>query len=253
MSPAERGCARSRARPISALATAARKVLPTAATRCVEGDSVLNAPMSPPWPPASAKGARHLKTSIDPSVCQRPLVRPGWRAAAISSFLLGLAVLAAVMAVNPAPAAASRPADPNAERADTPGTKSPGPRSRGHRTRLASLGHDQPLAPSSLSGASVRWRASPGCLNRALHGVLQQVAASFGPVTVNSTCRSPRHNARVGGARHSQHLTGNAVDFRIAGNAGSTLAFLRSNQAVGGLKHYGGGLFHIDTGPRRTW
>jgi hypothetical protein len=27
------------------------------------------------------------------------------------------------------------------------------------------------------------------------------------------------------------------------------MAYLRST--VGGLKHYGGGLFHIDTGPRR--
>jgi uncharacterized protein YcbK (DUF882 family) len=99
----------------------------------------------------------------------------------------------------------------------------------------------------------VHWRASPGCLNPALHGVLQQVAAGFGAVTVNSTCRSRSHNARVGGARHSHHLAGNAVDFRIDGRAGAILAFLRSSQAVGGLKHYSGGLFHIDTGPRRTW
>jgi hypothetical protein len=28
-------------------------------------------------------------------------------------------------------------------------------------------------------------------------------------------------------------------------------AYVRSR--VGGFKHYGGGLFHIDTGPRRTW
>jgi hypothetical protein len=28
---------------------------------------------------------------------------------------------------------------------------------------------------------------------------------------------------------------------------------LRSNGSVGGLKHYGGGLFHIDNGARRSW
>ena len=31
------------------------------------------------------------------------------------------------------------------------------------------------------------------------------------------------------------------------------LSFLKANKRVGGLKHYGGGAFHIDTGPRRTW
>jgi hypothetical protein len=31
------------------------------------------------------------------------------------------------------------------------------------------------------------------------------------------------------------------------------MAFLRSHGSVGGLKHYGGGLFHIDSGPRRGW
>ena len=36
---------------------------------------------------------------------------------------------------------------------------------------------------------------------------------------------------------------------RVHGNVRSALAYLRG--AVGGLKHYGGGLFHIDTGPRR--
>jgi uncharacterized protein YcbK (DUF882 family) len=81
--------------------------------------------------------------------------------------------------------------------------------------------------------------------------VIAQVAARFGSVTVNSTCRSRRHNARVGGASRSMHLTGDAADFRIHGNWGAAAGFIRS--LVGGFKHYGGGLFHIDTGTRRTW
>ncbi|NJO33856.1 MAG: hypothetical protein HC869_12640, partial [Rhodospirillales bacterium] len=48
-------------------------------------------------------------------------------------------------------------------------------------------------------------------------------------------------------------LTGNAVDFRVRGNWRGVWAYLRSAGGVGGLKHYGGGLFHIDTGARRTW
>jgi hypothetical protein len=105
----------------------------------------------------------------------------------------------------------------------------------------------------SLSGESIRWVASPDCLAKPLRAVLAEVAANFGPLRVNSTCRSKRHNARVGGAKRSYHLTGNAVDFRIFGAVQPILDFLTGKKTVGGLKHYGFGVFHIDTGPRRTW
>ena len=78
------------------------------------------------------------------------------------------------------------------------------------------------------------------------------VETAFGTVRVNSTCRSHAHNRRVGGARRSFHLTGRAADFRLDGNVAATLAYLRKT-SVGGIKHYGSGVFHIDTGPRRTW
>jgi hypothetical protein len=124
-------------------------------------------------------------------------------------------------------------------------------RSRG--TRVASLGRDLDLTPPQRSVAGgVRWSASAGCLNGQLQAVIAQVA-SFGAVTVNSTCRSRRHNARVGGAHRSHHLTGSAVDFRVRGNVSAAYAYLRSSGSVGGLKHYGGGLFHVDTGARRSW
>lgn len=130
-------------------------------------------------------------------------------------------------------------------------------RQKARGTRVASLGRNfaspSPSKAPSLSGGSIRWLASAGCLASSLRSVLEQVAANFGPLRVNSTCRSRRHNARVGGARHSYHLSGHAVDFRISGSARGVVAFLRRNGAVGGLKHYGHGLFHIDTGPRRSW
>jgi hypothetical protein len=128
-------------------------------------------------------------------------------------------------------------------------------RARGVRT--ASLGNS--FAPAlkvgpSLSGGGVSWAANSGCLNASLRAVIAQVASNFGPVTVNSTCRSRRHNSRVGGARHSHHLSGNAVDFRVRGaSARSVYAFLRSHGSVGGLKLYRRGFFHIDTGSRRSW
>jgi hypothetical protein len=104
----------------------------------------------------------------------------------------------------------------------------------------------------SLTGGGVRWAASASCLNGTLRSVVAQVS-SYARVTVNSTCRSKSHNRKVGGASKSHHLTGDAVDFRVHGNVGAVYAFLRSNGSLGGVKHYGGGLFHIDTGPRRSW
>ncbi len=121
--------------------------------------------------------------------------------------------------------------------------------------RVASLGNTYvPSAKPERSvsgGGGIRWVASASCLNGSLRGVLAQVAARFGSVTVNSTCRSRRHNARVGGATRSMHLTGDAADFRVRGNWGAAAGFIRS--LVGGFKHYGGGLFHIDTGAKRSW
>jgi hypothetical protein len=125
------------------------------------------------------------------------------------------------------------------------------------RTRVASLGGGFSAAPSTgpavSGGGGIRWAASSSCLNSSLRSVVASVASIFGGVTVNSTCRSRGHNRRVGGARHSHHLTGNAVDFRVRGNWRGVWAYLRSSGGVGGLKHYGGGLFHIDTGARRSW
>jgi hypothetical protein len=123
--------------------------------------------------------------------------------------------------------------------------------------RLASLGptlpEPDPGSSALAPGWRIHWRASSGCLAAPLRGVLDRVAAQFGPLTVNSTCRSRRHNARVGGAPRSYHLSGNAVDFRVRSQFGEVLAFLKRMRTVGGVSHYGNGVFHIDTGPRRTW
>ena len=137
----------------------------------------------------------------------------------------------------------------------------PEDRPQTRRTRVASLSssrsdarperEDKPRR--SLSGGSVNWTVDSGCLNGTLRGIVSSLASNFGPVTVNSTCRSRSRNASVGGAPKSYHLQGAAVDFRVHSNVSAVYASLRDNGSVGGLKHYGGGLFHIDTGPRRSW
>ncbi len=119
--------------------------------------------------------------------------------------------------------------------------------------RYVDLPKNTKSVAASKTGGNVRWVASSSCLNARLKSIIYEVASKFGRVTVNSTCRSKKHNRRVGGAKRSKHLTGNAVDFRIHGKYGAAYAFLKKRSGVGGYKHYGGGLFHIDTGPRRTW
>lgn len=119
--------------------------------------------------------------------------------------------------------------------------------------KVASLGgtYTPTLPKKSLTGGSgkVTWIARAGCLNSGLRAIVQEVASQFGPVTVNSTCRSKADNRRVGGAPRSYHLTGDAVDFRVHANVSAVASFLKSR--VGGYQNKGGGLFHIDTGPRR--
>lgn len=137
-------------------------------------------------------------------------------------------------------------------------------RRKNRRVRVASLGRSFRYAPSPNNrkrkrpksitrggGRGVQWVASARCLNGRLRSAIYYVALNYGRVRVNSTCRSRRHNRRVGGARRSYHLTGDAADIRIWGNVRAAARYLRS--IAGGYKHYGGGLFHIDTGPRRRW
>jgi hypothetical protein len=124
---------------------------------------------------------------------------------------------------------------------------------------VASLGREfvapTPSTEPSLAGDRIKWMplASVDCLAAPLRGVLAELASAFGPLTVRWTCRDKSLNAKVGGAKRSFHLTGNAVDFNMTGNYRAILAFLKGKKQVGGLKHYGNGAFHIDTGPRRTW
>ena len=145
----------------------------------------------------------------------------------------------------------------SANRAATDQTEaSTGSSRRAKGRQVASLGgggdYSPPTPRGSLSGGgNVRWVADSGCLNGTLRGVVANVAASYGSVTVNSTCRSSERNRSVGGAPKSYHLSGNAVDFRVSGNISGAASYLSG--LGGGYKHMGGGLFHVDTGPKRPF
>ena len=103
-----------------------------------------------------------------------------------------------------------------------------------------------------VSGGHVSWVASGSCLPGQLKSVIAEVS-QYGRVVVSSTGRSAGHNRAVGGASKSYHLNCQAADFRVHGNVASAASFLRNHGSVGGFHHYGGGLFHIDTGPKRSW
>ena len=64
------------------------------------------------------------------------------------------------------------------------------------------------------------------------------------PITVNSGYRSPKHNAKIGGAKRSQHLLGNASDIVVDGHTPQEVAIvieelIRDGKMLqGGLKAY---------------
>lgn len=74
------------------------------------------------------------------------------------------------------------------------------------------------------------------------------------PIIFTSAYRCPAYNAKIGGARNSRHLIGDAVDIAIAGMDWRLL--VREAKAVGfrGIG-YGQhrGFIHVDLGAVREW
>ena len=127
------------------------------------------------------------------------------------------------------------------------------PHARRQPGRRRLQGRTPSTGPAVSGGGGIRWAASSGCLNSGLRSVVASVASLFGGVTVNSTCRSRGHNRRVGGARQLAPSDRQRGGLPRARQLARRLGLPRSAGGVGGMKHYGGGLFHIDTGARRSW
>jgi hypothetical protein len=85
------------------------------------------------------------------------------------------------------------------------------------------------------------------CLTKAVHTVLDQIEARFGPVKVISTCRP---GARIAGSgRISRHASGNAVDFEAGSRKGAIINWLVANHKTGGTMTYPSmSHIHVDVG-----
>lgn len=94
------------------------------------------------------------------------------------------------------------------------------------------------------------------CVKSNLLGLVRRAEAHFGKkVVVTSGYRSPAHNRRVRGARHSQHMFCNALDLYMPGVARDDLAryfFAQPDRGGIGLYCHTRSI-HIDTGKRRQW
>jgi uncharacterized protein YcbK (DUF882 family) len=108
------------------------------------------------------------------------------------------------------------------------------------------------LATTPVPSHHTAPKTSVSCVSSVLKTVIADVR-KIASIRINSTCRSKKHNKRVGGAKNSYHLTGRAVDFTVTkGSRKAVLRFLRNNRNVGGIGVYRRHI-HIDTGPRRYW
>lgn len=83
-----------------------------------------------------------------------------------------------------------------------------------------------------------------------------QLLTAWGePLAVNSAYRSPEHNAKVGGAKHSQHMHGNAFDVSVSHMTPENrqnLARMARESGFQGIGVYDNS-FHFDVGPQRAW
>lgn len=74
------------------------------------------------------------------------------------------------------------------------------------------------------------------------------------PLILTSAYRSPEHNKRVGGAKNSRHMQGDAFDVMMTNH--DPYVFESAARAVGfsGFGFYRkSGFIHVDTGPERSW
>lgn len=98
--------------------------------------------------------------------------------------------------------------------------------------------------------------SDPVFIDSTLVDLLQRIRDHFGqPVTITSGYRTAEHNAKVGGAKSSQHLLGRAADIQVADTSVEDVAAYAESlmPAWGGVGRYpvkagrAKGWVHVDT------
>lgn len=94
-------------------------------------------------------------------------------------------------------------------------------------------------------------------ISEAISGRMRSVQNIFGKkLTITSGYRDPSRNSKVGGAKNSAHLRGNAVDVSTNGmntNDKIKLIQIASAVGIGGIGVYSNGGLHFDVEGRRAW
>ena len=88
----------------------------------------------------------------------------------------------------------------------------------------------------------------PAEMSRTLVETADRIRERLGAAAViSSGIRCEKHNANVGGVANSRHLTGRAMDFRVAGkNSGELLAVVREQSQVRYAYAIDGSFVHMD-------
>lgn len=82
---------------------------------------------------------------------------------------------------------------------------------------------------------------------------LQKIREHFGaPVTVNSAYRTSTYNTRVGGAKNSYHMKGQAFDIAVKGHTPNEVAKYAQTLGIKGIIQYKG-FVHVDSRTTRYW
>lgn len=114
---------------------------------------------------------------------------------------------------------------------------------------------DENTRVSQMRGVSIVTDDSTSCFPPKLLSFINELRTRFGRVEINSGYRSRSHNRQVGGARRSQHMSCNAIDFSVPGVPRSEVKlFLTANfRGRAGVGFYCNNRFHLDVGNVRQW
>lgn len=113
-------------------------------------------------------------------------------------------------------------------------------------------------AKKTVSESSVKGTTSGAKLEQMDEGAMEamnSLSQSYPNLRITSSYRSPKKNAAVGGAKHSQHMHGKAFDLDVSHiDQEERIQLIRQARKSGfsGIGVYKNSL-HFDTGPTRAW